>query len=177
MIVSSSSMVVPFNHKSVRRQFGKLLAFLLLAMVTLARQPLTASCSPSDIPTGTPEVTRSDKTHGGREEPGSQQIEPEEWAQLSLNQCLAEEQHGKERLALPEVEIQKTAQSKEELGFVQEENRSLRKALLKQHRPYFARLDYLLLGQKARSLEPAAERFRQAAQATCTQNNNSPSHS
>jgi len=72
-----------------------------------------------------------------------------------------------------EVEIQKTAQSKEQLGFVPEENRSLRKALLKQHRPYFARLDYLLLGQKARSLEPAAERFRQAAQATSTQNNNS----
>src|SRR5207247_10772510 len=68
---------------------------------------------------------------------------------------------------------QKTAQSNEQLGFVQEENRSLRKALLKQHRPYFARLDYLLLGQKARSLEPAAERFRQSAQVTSTQNNDS----
>ena len=89
-------------------------------------------------------------------------VAPEEWANRLLAQCLDRREQWAEKLSLLERELRNTAQSVEDSEFAEKERSAHEKALKSDRDRVFARLNFLMAGDRA-PLKNPAETFRRAA--------------
>ncbi len=91
-------------------------------------------------------------------------VEPQDWSSRLLAHCLDRRERWERSLADLERDLQATTPlSSKDLEFPNQERFDREKALKEERKLYFARLNFLMAGDKAKLLESPAEQFRQAA--------------
>jgi phosphatidylserine/phosphatidylglycerophosphate/cardiolipin synthase-like enzyme len=90
-------------------------------------------------------------------------IAPGVWGEMALNTCSLQEKEWEANLKTLEDKVRARSESLEQLAFPRKELRARAKQIAWQQRAQLARLDYLLLGDKAETLGTSAQQYRGSA--------------